>query len=292
MKRILEFIRKIHDHPFFEHFIVGVIVVAGIVIGLETSPEIMERHGKLLHFIDGVILTIFVAEIIIKMVARWPRPLTYFKSGWNCFDFLIVVVCLLPDSGPWAAAFRMARILRALRLVSRIERLRVLVDALLRSLPSMFYVSILLGLHFYIYAVSGVFLFRENDPGHFNDLGKSLLTLFRVVTLEDWTDVMYTQIYGSDVYPAQGAIPTGPNPQAFGIWAILFFVSFVVVGAMVMINLFVGVMVNSISEVEADKIKRSLELDKSAATDAAMRKTLDTMENQLREMRRLIEERP
>ena len=125
---------------------------------------------------------------------------------------------------------RLARILRAARLVTQIPRLQVLIGALLKSLPSMGYVSILLGLFFYVYAVMGTFLFRDNDPGHFADLGHSMTTLFQVVTLEDWTDVMYSAFYGTDVYPAQGPIPQGPIPEAFGYWGVFFFSSFVIIG--------------------------------------------------------------
>lgn len=246
--------QNLRDHRAFEPLIIGVIAVAAVVIGLETSPVLMAEHGKLLHLIDKIILWIFVAEAAIKITAEWPRPWRYFKSGWNVFDFTIVAVCFLPFGGPWIAIMRMARILRSVRLITQIPRLQVLVAALLRSLPSMGYVSLLLGLHFYVYAVMGVFFFRENDPGHFGDLGKALLSLFRVVTLEDWTDVMYSAIYGTVAYPAQGLIPTGPDPHAFGVWGVLYFVSFVVIGAMVMINLFVGVMVNSISDAQAEQI--------------------------------------
>lgn len=244
--------------PSFERVIIGVILLAGLVIGLETSPAIMQHWGDLLHALDKLILGIFIFEVVVKMGACWPRPLRYFRSGWNCFDFTIVVACLLPSVGPWAAVLRLFRVLRVVRLVSAVPKLQVLVDALLRSLPSMGYVGVLLMLHFYIYAVLGVFFFRGNDPGHFGDLGLALLTLFRVVTLEDWTDVMYSAIYGTHVYAAQGAVPVGPEPYAFGIWAVIYFVSFVLVGAMVMINLFVGVMVNSIAESQAKQIEATV----------------------------------
>ena len=173
------------------------------------------------------------------------------------------------------------RVLRIIRLFSVLPRLRVLIDALLHSLPSMGYVSLLLIVHFYVYAVLGVFFFRGNDPGHFGDLGLSLLTLFRVVTLEDWTDVMYSAIFGTDVYPAQGAIPVGPDPEGFGLAAVLYFVSFVLIGAMVMINLFVGVMVNSISESHARQIEETMLPREKALADS-----LDRIEKELAELRK------
>jgi len=249
--------RRVRDSRWFETFIISVIVAAGIIVGLETSRELMARHGGLLHFLDRLILWIFVLEILVKMGAEGRKPWRYFKSGWNIFDFTIVAVCFLPFGGEWAAVMRLARIFRTLRLVTAVPRLQVLVAALLHSIPSMFYVSILLALHFYIYAVMGTFFFRGNDPGHFGDLGLSFLTLFRVVTLEDWTDVMYTAIYGSHVYPAQGAIPVGPEPHAFGVLAVLYFVTFVIIGGMVMINLFIGVILNSMSEAHSSQTETS-----------------------------------
>jgi voltage-gated sodium channel len=280
--------RQIRDHRVFEPFIIMVIIAAGVLVGLETSPGIVEQFGGLLHTVDKLILGIFIVEIIVKMGAESPRPFNYFRNGWNVFDFTIVAVCLLPSTGPWVTVVRLARILRAARLVSQIPRLQVLIGALLKSLPSMAYVSILLGLFFYVYAVMGTFLFRENDPGHFGDLGRSMTSLFRVVTLEDWTDIMYTAFHGSHVYPAQGPIPQGPNPHAFGYWGTFFFLSFVIIGAMVMINLFVGVMVNSLSQAEADELRKKLHIDTAEKTEQALEAKMVSIESELAELRRLL----
>lgn len=282
---------SVRDHRYFEPFIIAVIVVAGVLVGLETSEVMVARYGGLLHFFDKVILGIFIVEILFKMGAESPRPLNYFRSGWNVFDFLIVAVCLLPAGGPMVAVVRLARILRAARLITQVPRLQVLIGALLRSLPSMVYVSILLGLLFYVYAVMATFLFRGNDPGHFGDLGMSIVSLFRVVTLEDWTDVMYTAYYGSDVYNAQGPHPIGPEPYAFGFWGVAFFSSFVIIGAMVMINMFVGVMVNSLSEAEADALRKKLHIDETEEHDEMLEAKMDVIERELGELKELIKAR-
>lgn len=283
--------QKIRDDHRFEVFIIGVIVLAGVLVGLETSEKLVAQYGTILHGIDKLILLIFIAEIVVKMAAEGSRPLNYFRNGWNVFDFSIVAVCLLPSTGAWVTVVRLARILRAVRLITQIPRLQVLVGALLKSLPSMGYVSLLLGLHFYVYAVMGTFLFRGNDPGHFGDLGNSMLSLFRVVTLEDWTDVMYSSVYGTAVYNAQGPIPVGPEPHAFGYWGVLYFVSFVVVGAMVMINLFVGVMVTSLSEAQAESLRRKLDITAIEEHEIALEHTVDKLESELNELRRLLQER-
>ena len=137
----------------------------------------------------------------------------------------------------------------------------------------------------------GTFMFRGNDPGHFGDLGRSMTSLFRVVTLEDWTDVMYTAYHGSDVYPAQGPIPVGDEPKAFGYWGVLFFSSFVIIGAMVMINLFVGVMVNSLSDAEADELRKKLHLDTDEEHDIALEAKMAVIEKELGELKMLLKDR-
>ena len=262
----IQLAQRITEHPVFERFILGVIIFAGLLVGLETSEGLKEYYGDLLHTLDAIVLGIFTAEVVLKLIALAPRSLRYFKSGWNLFDFAIVVVCLIPSTGSWVAILRLFRILRVLRLITQIPKLQKLVMALLHSLPSLGYVSILLSMHFYVYAVIGVNFFRGNDPGHFGDLGLALLSLFRIVTLEDWTDVMYTAILGSDIYNAQGAIPVGPEPHAFGVWGIVYFVSFVLIGAFVMINLFIGVMVDSLAEAKAEREAEELKNSKSVRT--------------------------
>ncbi len=291
LRRVKELCIRIRDDHRFEVFIIGVIVAAGVLVGLETNSKIVEKHGGLIHVFDKIILGIFIFEIVIKMIAESPKPQNFFNNGWNVFDFTIVAVCLLPSSGAWVTVVRLARILRAVRLVTQIPKLQILVGALLKSLPSMGYVSLLMLLHFYVYAVMGTFLFRGNDPGHFGSLGMSMVSLFRAVTLEDWTDLMYTAYYGSHLYAAQGPTPVGPNPEAFGWWGILFFSSFVIIGAMVMINLFVGVMVTSLSEAQAEAIKRKLDIDEVEEREAKLEEAVRSLESQFQELKKLIEER-
>ncbi|MDL5047535.1 ion transporter [Oscillatoria amoena NRMC-F 0135] len=244
--------RAIAESKWFQNFILAVIVGAGVLVGLETSRSIMERHGDLIHLLDRVVLGVFTVEILIKMIAHGRRPWNYFKDPWNIFDFSIVAVCFLPFGGAYVAVLRMARLLRVLRLVTVLPRLQLLVGALLHSIPSLGYVGILLALHFYVYAVMGVFLFRDNDPVHFGNLGDALLTLFGVVTLEDWRDVLYMQYYGSAVYPydTDALNETVRTPHATPLTAVLYFISFVLLGTMIMLNLFIGVIMNSMQETQ------------------------------------------
>ncbi|MGJ8641600.1 MAG: ion transporter [Opitutaceae bacterium] len=252
--------RRIVDSKAFSSFIIGVIVFAGILVGVETFPELVQQYGTLLQILDNVVLGIFTVEVILKMAAEKTEPWRYFKDGWNIFDFTIVAVCFLPLASGYIVALRLFRLLRVFRLISVIPKLQLLVTALLRSLPSMFYVCLLLFLLFYVYAVIGVMLFSGNDPIHFGNLWSSFLSLFRIVTLEDWTDVMYLQMYGSDVYQGYNQSVAGMEftPKAMPLIGALYFVSFVTIGTMIMLNLVIGVIINGMDEAQKEIADRSI----------------------------------
>ena len=266
------FCSKITKTNLFDNFIIGIILFAGLLVGVQTYKEFANRHIEILTFLDSIVLAIFTLEAVIKILAEGKRPINYFRNAWNVFDFLIVTVCLMEPLLPLDAEFlpvlRLARILRVLRLVTVVPKLQLIVGTLLKSIPSMFYVCILLFLLFYMYGAMGVFLYGDNDPIHFRNLQTALLSLFRVTTLEDWTDVMYINMYGSDNYgysPEDLARWT-PVPTASPLGAAFFFVSFVLIGTMVVLNLVIGVIMNSMDEMNAEmalneriKLRRELE---------------------------------
>ena len=245
---------KISENPLFKRFIIFTILLAAVVVGIQTYKEFAQKYSSLLSILDGFILLVFIIEAGIKILAEGKKPQNYFKNPWNVFDFLIVIACLLEPifdlGGEFLPVLRLARILRVLRLVTAIPKLQLLVTCLLKSLPSMFYVSILLFLLFYVYGTLAVFFYGENDPIHFRNLQSSILTLFRVVTLEDWTDVMYINMYGSDNYgySAKDFSKWTPTPSASPLGAAIFFVSFVLIGTMIVLNLVIGVIMNSMDE--------------------------------------------
>jgi voltage-gated sodium channel len=251
---MIQRIRAIVESAWFSRAILGLIVFAAVLVGLETYPRLMDRYGKLFHVLDTVVIWLFALEAALKMIAGGRRWYDYFRDPWNLFDFTIVVVCFLPVDAHYAQVLRLARVLRALRLVSAVPKLQLLVGSLLKSLPSMGYVGLLLLIMFYVYAVLGVFLFRENDPVHFRNLELSMLSLFRVVTLEDWTDIMYIQMYGSENYPFseqdRGRYEFSSTARPFV--GALFFVSFVMLGTMIMLNLFIGVIIQSMDEAQSE----------------------------------------
>lgn len=233
MKKQLE---RIVTTTAFEYFIVALIILNGIVLGLETSPSLSERFHPWFELAHQLILVVFIIEAAMKITAVAPKFSRYFGDGWNLFDFTIVVLSLVPATGELAMIARLARLLRVARLVSTIPEMRLIVSTLVRSIPSMAHVLMLMSILFYIYGIAGFYFFHEHDPVHWRNLGISLLTLFRVVTLENWTDVMYK------------AMELSPFAWAY-------FVSFVVTGTFVVINLFIAVVLNNLEKAKAERLE-------------------------------------
>ena len=228
-------VNKIVSALWFERVIIAFILVNGVILGMETSPSLVVEYGTLMHFGNHLILGIFILEAVLKMIAVAPHVERYFRDGWNVFDFSVIVFSLIPATGEFAMIARLARLLRVVRLVSTIPELRLIVSTLVRSIPSMIHVMTLMGVIFYIYAITGYQLFHEHDPTHWRSLGISLLTLFRVVTLEDWTDVMYAAM-------------------EFHYLSWIYFVSFVILGTFVVVNLFIAVVINNLDEAKAERL--------------------------------------
>ena len=293
---------KISEHRLFKRFIIFTILLAAVVVGIQTYKEFAQKYSSLLSILDGFILLVFIIEAGIKILAEGKKPQNYFKNPWNVFDFLIVVACLLEPifdlGGEFLPVLRLARILRVLRLVTAIPKLQLLVTCLLKSLPSMFYVSILLFLLFYVYGTLAVFFYGENDPIHFRNLQSSILTLFRVVTLEDWTDVMYINMYGSDNYgySAKDFSKWTPTPSASPLGAAIFFVSFVLIGTMIVLNLVIGVIMNSMDESNREMAIKQ-ELDRRKENPEAIRDGLhdlhlkfEDLSNEMSVIKKMIED--
>ena len=217
--------------PWFERFIIAVISINAVVLGLETYPWFVSRFHTAAVWIGHIVVVIFVIEAFIKITAVAPVFRKYFGDGWNLFDFTVVVLSVIPNTGEYAVIARTVRLLRVLRLITALPELRLIITTLIRSLPGIGNVVFLLGIVFYIYAIIGYHLFHEHDPTHWNSLGVSLITLFRVLTLEDWTDVMYEAM---QVFPL----------------AWLFFISFVVVAAFIVINMFIAVVINNLQKAQ------------------------------------------
>jgi voltage-gated sodium channel len=264
---MIQFAKQLTQSLAFRTFIIVVIVLAGLLAGLETSASLAAKHSDLLHALNHAVVGIFLVEIALKLMAHGRRPFEFFRDGWNVFDCVIVAFCLLPVAGPFAAVIRLARVLRLLRLISALPKLQLLVGALLKSLSAMGYVSILLALLFYIYAVAGVNLFGKTDPGHFGSLGAALLSLFRIVTLDNWGDIYFAQV---------AHVPE--------VKVAIYFTTFIVFGTMIILNLFIGIILNSMSEAHAEQALQAAKVAEEAAPSQGVLAQLDHTTKQLADL--------
>ncbi len=259
---------KLVESSWFKTTCLILIGISAVLLGLETSPTMQAQYGQPLDVLEEGIIWFFALELVMRLGAygkRWPA---FFASGWNTFDFIVVALCFIPAVGALSAVARLARVLRALRVVSFLPNLQLLIEALLKSFSSMGYVGLLLSIVFYVYGVVGVTIFASADPERFGSLGASCMTLFQVLTLEGWVDVL------------------APQQAAYPVLAPLYFVSFILLGTMIVLNLFIGVIVNGMSEAQADLL-----LEKARKEGDEVRDTLREVENQVGRLRMLLDKR-
>ena len=240
-------ILRIQNNKLFEIFVISVILLSAVLVGVRTYP-VGQTYLPLLNALDYLVTLFFLVEILIRMAAE--RGLrAFFSKGWNVFDFLVVAVSLVPLS--WAGTVLVARLLRVfrvLRLVSFIPELRVLVNALVKSLPRLFYVAVMMFVIFYIYGAVGSLLFGRINQTLWGDIGVAMLTLFRVATFEDWTDVMYETM---TVYPVS--------------W--LYYVTFIFLAAFVFLNMVIGIILD-VMQREHERYDRELAAGEAAGAEA------------------------
>src|SRR6056297_2551778 len=214
------------EDPRIQNVIIAVILVNAVVLGMETSPELMSAFGPVIVAVDTFCLGVFVVEIAAKLFARGAR---FFRSGWNVFDFLIVGIALVPAAHSFSV-LRALRILRVLRVISVAPRLRRVVEGFVTALPGMGSVFLLMAIIFYIGAVMATKLFSASFPEWFGSLGLSAYTLFQIMTLESWSMGIVRPVM--EIYPYA--------------WA--FFVPFILVTTFAVVNLVVGLIVNSMQD--------------------------------------------
>ena len=256
--------RGIVDSSVFQLVITVCIIVACLLVGMQVEPSI-KANADLMTFLDSmdyVITIIFTIEVVLKFVACSVHPLNFFKDNWNRFDFLIVAAA-------WSGSkdlvlLRIVRLLRVLKMVKSVPELRMHVEALVKGLDSITYIGLIMFLAFYIMGIVGIIMFAENDPWHFANIHLAMITLFRCATMEDWTDVMYINQFGCDKYGYDGTAWNGRparhecvKPTAWGFWSVAYFVLFVLVASLVLLNLFIGVITASMEtskkEMEAEQ---------------------------------------
>lgn len=219
------------DSAAFGRFITAVILINAVTLGMETSDSIMSRFGGLIHVIDNLCLSVFVAEIVAKLVAR---RLRFFLNGWSIFDFVIVGIALVPGAQS-LSVLRALRILRVLRVISVAPRLRRVVEGFVNALPGMASVFLLMAIIFYIGSVIATKLFAVAFPEWFGNLGRSAYSLFQIMTLESWSMGIVRPVM--EVYT----------------YAWLFFVPFIMVTTFAVVNLLVGLIVNSMQAAHGEE---------------------------------------
>lgn len=212
----------IESHPV-QYFIITLIILNAAILGMETSPAIMQKMGEQLILADQIILSVFVLEILIKLFAFGTG---FFKRAWNNFDFIIVGIALIPASGP-LAVLRALRVLRVLRMISMVPRMRFVVEALLHAIPGITSIAALMLLIFYVFAVMATSIFGQHFPQWFGSIAASMYTLFQVMTLESWSMGIVRPVM--EVFPL----------------AWLYFVPFILIATFTMLNLFIAIIVDT-----------------------------------------------
>jgi voltage-gated sodium channel len=251
---------RLRSNKIFELLVISIIVFSALVIGAKTYP-LPPWASQLIVFLDWGITFFFLAEITVRFLGERNKR-EFFKSGWNIFDTLIVVVSLIPiEDSEMALIGRLVRIFRVLRMVSIIPELRTLLNSLLAALPQLGYVMLMMFIIFYIYAAVGSTFFAEINEELWGDIAISMLTLFRVMTFEDWTDVMYETMA---VYPLS--------------WA--YYLSFIFLSAFAFLNMIIGIVVNVLEEEHQRQAK--------AAARAAGEPTLAELREEILVLQKMV----
>jgi voltage-gated sodium channel len=266
--------RRIADSPRFQNFIFVVIVANAVTLGLGTYDFGESAHSAL-STLDNVFLGIFVVELAIRIAAFGRRPQDFFREGWNVFDFVVIALAFAPGLRDNVTLLRLARLLRVMRLVSVMPDLRILVRAMTKSLAPVTSLAILTLLLMYVYGMVGWILFHEGDPESWGNIGDAMLSLFQILTLENWPAYLER---GQEIAPAS--------------W--IYFVSYVLVASVLVINILIAIIINSMDEVHRAEREAEFKADRDrdraageeitvAARLAEIREALDRLETQIGE---------
>lgn len=257
---------RIRANKWFEAFVISVIVISALLVGAKTY-ELPSAMASVTLFLDWFISAFFLTELTIRFLAE-KRKRHFFRSFWNWFDTLIVVISLIPaDDTELALIARLVRVFRVLRMISIIPELRVLLVSLVKALPQLGYVMLLMFIIFYIYAAVGSTLFENINPVLWGDITISMLTLFRIMTFEDWTDVMYET---QEVYSLS--------------W--IFYLTFIFFTAFAFLNMVIGIVVNVMErENEKARAEKEAALLEEQIAQGHIEPTLHDVMKELRELK-------
>jgi voltage-gated sodium channel len=220
---------RLVDSPTFTTVVVTTIAVNAAVLGLQTYEGIDDRWGDVLFAINGVCLGIFLLELAIRIASYWPRPLAFFRNGWNIFDFVVILAVFVPGIRENSTLLRLLRLLRVVRIVRLLPDLRVLLLGIWRSVPPLASIGAVTAMILFVYGMVGWIWFGDELPDEWGNIGRAMLTLFVMLTLENFPQYM------------DAAMEVEP-------WAWLYFVSFILVAAFIILNVLIGVVLNSMEE--------------------------------------------
>jgi voltage-gated sodium channel len=232
--------RRIVDSDAFTYFIAAIILANAAVLGLETYEGIERDHGDTLDLLNNVFLGIFVVELVLRFASYGRRPQEFFRSGWNVFDLLVVGAAFVPGLSKNSTLLRLARLARVIRVIRLLPDVRILLVAMARSIPPMLSLAVLGVLVLYVYAMVGWMLFGDEDPERWGDIGQAMLTMFVLLTLENFPDVLED---GTAIEPRS--------------W--IFFVSFALIAAFILLNVLIGVVLNSMEEAREIELQNERE---------------------------------
>ena len=227
------------DSPGFAGVVLATIVANAVVLGLQTYDSVVRDYGQLLDRLNDVFLIVFVVELGLRIASYGRRPQDFFRSGWNVFDFVVVAAAFAPGLRQNATLLRLARLLRVVRVIRLLPDLRLLLLAVGRSLPPLFSMTVLTTLILFVYGMVGWVLFGDEDPAAWGDIGEAMLTLFVLLTLENFPATLQR---GMEIHP----------------WSWVYFVSFVLVAAFIVLNVLIGIVLNSMEEARELERRRSL----------------------------------
>jgi voltage-gated sodium channel len=259
--------RHIADHPLLNRIIIALIVINAVILGLETYPGIMASIGPWLVLADHIILAVFVAELAVRLLAH---GMAFWRDPWNVFDFAIVGVSLLPANEAYSV-LRALRVLRVLRLISAFASLRRVVQGLFAAIPGIASIGAIMVIIFYVFAVMATKLFGASHAEWFGTLSASLFSLFQIMTLEGWADMV------RDI-------------MAVHPWAWIFFFIYIIASTFTVLNLFIAVIVEAMSR-QATATTTAATTAAVQALDAEQDADFKAVQAELRAIRQLLEKR-
>jgi len=260
-------LKKIDSSKLFQGAVIAVILLSALLIGAKTH-NLSANTIAILALLDLGVTIFFVIEIVIRYLA-YPNKKRFFHSGWNIFDTVIVIGSLIPSGGSGVLLARLLRVFRVLRLVSMVPELRLLINALFKAIPRMGYIALLMFVIFYIYAAIGSMFFHPINEVLWGDVSISMLTLFRVATFEDWTDVMYETMA---VHPLS--------------W--IYYLSFIFLTAFIFLNMMVGTVLEVMSQ-EHENYRAEQHGETVEGGEPASRAQIENLEHELAEIKQLLQ---